>query len=129
MNITTQVPNGTKRRSDDDFKSPEKKDRDKGRVKHSKGKDKDKKKFADLVVQLLVPHFKRGRIASKEVFKFLAREMTHVMMADRARKGPEEAYAKVYISRVCNGYGPDRSHGSKIVTGPKILTVVITSQP
>ena len=28
--------------------------------------------------------------------------------------------------RVGNGYGPDRSHGSKIVTGSKILTMVIT---
>ena len=95
----TQVPNGAKRRSDDDFKSPEKKDR--GRDKSSKDKSsKEKKRFADLVVQLLVPYFKRGRIASKEVFKFLAREMTHVMMADgdnrmkEKGKGSEEAYAK-----------------------------------
>ena len=94
----TQVPNGAKRRSDDDFKSPEKKDR--GRDKSSKDKvakeksGKEKKRFADLVVQLLVPYFKRGRIASKEVFKFLAREMTHVMMADGDNRMKEEAYAK-----------------------------------
>ena len=99
----TQVPNGAKRRSDDDFKSPEKKDRgrDKSKDKVAKEKSgKEKKRFADLVVQLLVPYFKRGRIASKEVFKFLAREMTHVMMADngdnrmKKEKGGEEAYAK-----------------------------------
>ena len=95
----TQVPNGAKRRSDDDFKSPEKKDRGRDKDKVAKEKSgKEKKRFADLVVQLLVPYFKRGRIASKEVFKFLAREMTHVMMADGdnriKEKGSEEAYAK-----------------------------------
>ena len=99
----TQVPNGAKRRSDDDFKSPEKKDRGRDRSKDKVAKDKggkEKKRFADLVVQLLVPYFKRGRIASKEVFKFLAREMTHVMMADgdnrmkEKGKGSGDSYAK-----------------------------------
>ena len=96
----TQVPNGAKRRSDDDFKSPEKKDRGRDKDKVAKEKSgKEKKRFADLVVQLLVPYFKRGRIASKEVFKFLAREMTHVMMADNGdnrmkEKGSEDSYAK-----------------------------------
>ena len=53
----TKIPNGAKRRSDDDFKSPEKKDRSKGSkdMRKDKGKDmakgKDKRKFADLVVQ------------------------------------------------------------------------------
>ena len=28
--------------------------------------------------------------------------------------------------RVCSGHGPDRSRGSQIVTGSKILTVVMT---
>ena len=95
--MINQVPNGAKRRSDDDFKSPEKKDRGRDKDKVAKDKSsKEKKRFADLVVQLLVPYFKRGRIASKEVFKFLAREMTHVMMADgkKGKDRSEEAYAK-----------------------------------
>ena len=58
----TQVPNGAKRKSDDDFKSPEKKDRGREKDKVAKEKSgKEKKRFADLVMQLLVPNFKRGR--------------------------------------------------------------------
>ena len=81
-------------------------DRDRGKDKgkdkgKAAGKAKDKKKFADLVVQLLVPYFKRGRIASKEVFKFLAREMTHVLIADGVRE--PEAYAKGKIAEFFEG--------------------------
>ena len=41
---------------------------------------KEKLAMADNVIKILVPHFKKGRIASKEVFKFTAREITHVLM-------------------------------------------------
>jgi len=39
-----------------------------------------KLKTADGVVKALAPYFKKGMIASKEVFKLVARELTHVIL-------------------------------------------------
>ena len=41
---------------------------------------KVKMETADAIVKVLVPFFKKGLIASKEVFKFVAREITHVVL-------------------------------------------------
>ena len=46
----------------------------------------EKKETAELVVKYTGPYFRRGQVASKEVFKFLARELTHVLV-ERANKG------------------------------------------
>ena len=45
---------------------------------------------ADQVVKVLVPHFKAGMIASKELFKFVARELTHVLLQRRGRGWSQE---------------------------------------
>ena len=55
---------------------------------------KAKMATADIVVKVLVPYFKKGLIASKEVFKFVAREMTHVLM----KKSSPESYGK-YVDK------------------------------
>ena len=54
-------------------------------------------------MQLLVQYFKRGRIASKDVFKFLAREMTHVLMERMASEREPEAFAKGRIAEFFAG--------------------------
>ena len=41
---------------------------------------KSKSETADALVKLLVPYFKKGLIASKEVFKITARELTHCLL-------------------------------------------------
>jgi hypothetical protein len=58
-----------------------------------KDKGGGKTATADMVIKILVPYFKQGRIASKEVFKFLAREMTHVLLEKRS------AADSSYVSR------------------------------
>ena len=58
---------------------------------------KEKMKTADLVVKMLVPHFKKGMIASKEVFKFFAREMTHNLLKRDDCKDLDSAGCKKYL--------------------------------
>ena len=41
----------------------------------------DKAKMADLVVKILMPHYKEKRIASRELFKSLARNLSHRIMS------------------------------------------------
>ena len=43
----------------------------------SKEAKKSKSETADILVKLLVPYFKKGKIGSKDVFKITARELTH----------------------------------------------------
>lgn len=45
--------------------------------KNSKIEKEEKLKIADLFVKVLVPRLKSGEIGSKEIFKVLARELTH----------------------------------------------------
>ena len=63
-------------------RKPEEKRGSKRREKPSSPEKKVKMKTADQVVKALVPHFKAGMIASKEVFKFVARELTHVLLQE-----------------------------------------------
>ena len=71
--------------------TPEKsRDHHKKRPSSSSSSSLDKKaklKTADLVVKALVPHFKAGMIASKEVFKFTAREVTHTLLLREKSRG------------------------------------------
>ena len=49
--------------------------------KHEEKTDKNAKKAAaDVIVKLLLPHFKSGKIGSKQVFKYVAREFTHTLL-------------------------------------------------
>ncbi|ODN03572.1 ATP-dependent DNA helicase Q5, partial [Orchesella cincta] len=43
----------------------------------SKGKTIGKSEMADIVVGFLMPYFKRGKIESKDKFKFMARDFSH----------------------------------------------------
>ena len=54
---------------------------------------KSKSETADALVKLLVPYFKKGQIASKEVFKTTARELTHSLLK-RSKQLSKEDYAK-----------------------------------
>merc|ERR1712080_443093 len=54
---------------------------------------KSKSETADALVKLLVPYFKKGRIASKEVFKITARELTHSLLK-RSKQLIKEDYVK-----------------------------------
>jgi len=56
-----------------------------------------KLKTADNVVKVLVPHFKKGMIASKEVFKFVARELTHALLR-RSTPVDHGVYAAAFFS-------------------------------
>jgi hypothetical protein len=50
---------------------------------HRKSASPDKAmkiKTADAVVKVLVPYFKQGMVGSKEIFKFMARELTHTLL-------------------------------------------------
>ena len=47
---------------------------------------KIKTETADVLVKLLVPYFKKGLIASKDVFKFVAREFTHQLLKSKKTK-------------------------------------------
>lgn len=49
-------------------------------TKEPKVDKKAKTETADMLVKLLVPYFKTGQIASKEVFKLTARELTHNLL-------------------------------------------------
>ena len=61
---------------------------------------KAKMATADVVVKVLVPYFKQGMIASKGVFKYVAREMTHVLM----KKSGSESYGK-YVDKFFKTHG------------------------
>ncbi|XP_059092791.1 ATP-dependent DNA helicase Q5-like [Tigriopus californicus] len=54
-------------------------------------------KTADSVVKLLVPYFKQGKIASKEVFKYFAREFTHVIL--EVTKEPSSEILTKYVQK------------------------------
>lgn len=54
-------------------------------------------KTADSVVKLLVPYFKQGKIASKEVFKYFAREFTHVIL--EVTKEPSSEILSKYVHK------------------------------
>ena len=47
---------------------------------------KIKTETADVLVKLLVPYFKKGLIASKDLFKFVAREFTHQLLKSKKTK-------------------------------------------
>lgn len=59
---------------------------------------KTKMKTADLAVKVLVPHFKNGLIASKEVFKFVAREMTHVILKRDSNRAQSAEFHKRFFA-------------------------------
>ena len=62
-----------------------------GTKEKSPSRDKRaEKQAADKIVKLLVPLFKSGKIASKEVFKFFAKEFTHVMLSAKVSSGSYE---------------------------------------
>ncbi len=97
-------PHGSK----DLAKAPKKKaatHSERHRHHHEKAKDqqqldkKAKMEIADHVVKVLVPHFKDGMIASKEVFKSVARELTHVLLQrkDSLQKGFYSKYVSVFF--------------------------------
>ena len=65
-------------------KEEQKKKKEKSRRKdlHDSSSDKTEKKMeiADLLVKLLVPYLKNGKITDKPSFKVLAREFTHLLI-------------------------------------------------
>ena len=67
----------------------------------SKATSADKKSTADAVIKVLVPHFKSGKVASKQVFKFMAREMTHVFV-ERGIKADGKFFGKYMESFFCS---------------------------
>merc|ERR1712083_634042 len=64
---------------------------------------KSKSETADALVKLLVPYFKKGRIASKEVFKITARELTHSLLK-RSKQLSKEDYVK-FVDKFFNTCG------------------------
>ena len=50
----------------------------------------DKKLAANTVVTLMVPFFKKGKIASREVFKCCAREFTTLMLDSQSTSDPKD---------------------------------------
>jgi hypothetical protein len=50
----------------------------------------DKKLAANTIVSLMVPFFKKGKIASREVFKCCAREFTTLMLDSQSTRDPKD---------------------------------------
>ena len=57
---------------------------------HKKPEKIDKKVAANTIVSLMVPYFKKGQIASREVFKSCAKEFTSLMLDFRNTNNPHD---------------------------------------
>ena len=57
---------------------------------HKKPEKIDKKVAANTVVSLMVPYFKKGQIASREVFKSCAKEFTSLMLDHKITNNPHD---------------------------------------
>uniref|UniRef100_A0A0K2SV55 ATP-dependent DNA helicase Q5 n=2 Tax=Lepeophtheirus salmonis TaxID=72036 RepID=A0A0K2SV55_LEPSM len=69
----------------------------------SKNADKKSKKdAANEIVKVLVPHYKSGKIMSKEVFKFAARELTHVLLDAKVKSSSYGNYVSKFFKRHCS---------------------------
>merc|ERR1712083_509347 len=77
-------------------------EREDKKVSKSEAK-KSKSETADALVKLLVPYFKKGLIASKEVFKITARELTHSLLK-RPKQLSKEEYVK-FVDKFFNTCG------------------------
>ena len=60
----------------------------------------DKKLAANTVVTLMVPFFKKGKIASREIFKCCAREFTTLMLDSQLTSNPKDG--PIPLSRYSN---------------------------
>ena len=65
--------------------------------RHTTPEKIDKKVAANTVVSLMVPYFKKGRIASRDVFKCCAKEFTTLMLDFKLTNDPTEK--KIPLSR------------------------------
>ncbi|QQP42351.1 Uncharacterized protein FKW44_016978 [Caligus rogercresseyi] len=65
--------------------------------------DKKKKRdAANEIVKVLVPHYKSGKISSKEIFKFAARELTHALLEARVKSSSYGSYVSKFFKRHCS---------------------------
>ena len=56
---------------------------------------------ADVVVKLMVPFFKSGKIANKQVFKYSAREFTHVLLeCNKTNASNYQKYVDKFFSKI-----------------------------
>merc|ERR1712198_184579 len=74
------------------------KDSKKSRVESSASKDQ-KLEVADLLVKILVPYLKSGKISDKPSFKLLARELTHLVMKIKISTNKIDKFIRNFFSQ------------------------------
>lgn len=82
--------------------------REKGKPVHKGTSNREKQQVADWVVKYLMPHYKRNAIHSKDIFKALARQLSHnvvvVQHAQATGKRERENHYLVQEAKVLIGH-------------------------
>ena len=68
-------------------------------IEKTEDKKRSKSETADALVKLLVPYFKKGLIASKQVFKITARELTHSVLKTRLNSSQYSDFVESFFSK------------------------------
>merc|ERR1712241_758067 len=95
------IVNSSKKKSENEDKKLDPtsdKDSNKSRIESSASKDQ-KLEVADLLVKILVPYLKSGKICDKASFKLLARELTHLVMKMKVSTNKIDKFVRNFFSQ------------------------------